>query len=109
MIVELVQFKRPEGATREQVLEEARLTVPRWRANTELVRKHYVAADDGTIGAFYIWPSREAAQRGHDAEWIAGVEQRTGEKPTIRYFDLFMLLDNETGRVTEFAPDAPAG
>jgi hypothetical protein len=53
-------------------------------------------------GAFYIWPSKEAAQRGHDAEWFANIKVRTGSVPTIRYFDLTMIVDNEAGSVTEF-------
>ena len=106
MIVEFVQFTYPPGLTREQILEDARTTIPRWRANKELVRKHYIVGEDGTGGAFYIWPSKEAAQRGHDAEWRAGVEQRTGAPPTIRYFDLLMVLDNETGTVAEYPPNA---
>ena len=106
MIVEFVQFRQPPGWTRDQVLADARDTIPRWRANSELVRKHYVIGDDDMGGAFYIWPSREAAERGHDAEWRAGVEKRTGSKPEIRYFDLLMILDNEAGSVTEFPPDA---
>ena len=31
--------------------------------------------------------------------------KRTGGAPTIRYFDLFLLIDNEKGTVTEF-PEA---
>jgi hypothetical protein len=102
MIVEYVLFKTPRGMSREQILEGARHTIPRWQTNKELIRKHYIESDDGYGGAFYIWPSKEAAQRGHDAEWIAGVEKRTGAPPTIRYFDLLMVLDNETGKVTEY-------
>jgi hypothetical protein len=64
MIVEFVQFTYPPGLTREQILEDARTTIPRWRSNKELVRKHYIVGDDGSGGAFYIWPSKEAAQRG---------------------------------------------
>ena len=97
MIVEYVLFKTPPGLTREQVLEGARHTVSRWQANKELIRKHYIESEDGFGGAFYIWPSKEAAQRGHDAQWRAGVEQRTGAPPTIRYFDLLMIVDNEAG------------
>ena len=78
MIVEFVQFKYPPGWTREQILEDARTSVPRWRGNKELVRKHYIAGEDGTGGAFYIWPSKEAAQRGHNAEWLANIKARTG-------------------------------
>jgi len=51
--------------------------------------------EDGTGGAFYIWPSKEAAQRGHNAEWLANIRARTGSVPTIRYFDLTMIVDNE--------------
>lgn len=66
LIVEFVQFTYPPGLTRQQILEDARTTVPRWRANNELIRKHYIV--DGAGGAFYIWPSKEAAQHGHNAE-----------------------------------------
>jgi len=30
------------------------------------------------------------------------VIKRAGSAPTIRYFDLFLLIDNEKGTVTEF-------
>jgi len=107
MIVEFVQFTYPPGMTREQILE-ARTTIPRWQANKELIRKHYIANDDGTGGAFYIWPSKEAAQRGHNAEWFANIKARTGAVPTIRYYDLMMIVDNEAGTVTEFPPNVIA-
>jgi hypothetical protein len=105
MIVEYVLFNYPPGLTREQILQDARTTVAGWRANKELIRKHYIAGEDGSGGAFYIWPSKEAAQRGHDAKWRASIEKRTGSKPVIRYFDLLMIVDNEAGAVTEFPPN----
>jgi hypothetical protein len=108
MIVEHVQFTYPPGMTREQILEDARTTIPRWRGNRELIRKHYIMNEDGTGGAFYIWPSKEAAQRGHNAEWFANIKARTGATPTIRYYDLMMIVDNEAGSVTEFPPDVIA-
>ena len=107
MIVELVLFKSPPGMDREAILADARTTVPRWRANPELLRKHYLLSDDGYGGAFYIWPSRAAAEKGHDEHWRANLKRRTGSEPTIRYFDLLMIVDNEAGKVTEFA--APSG
>ena len=108
MIVEYVLFKSPPGKSRDEILADARKTVPKWRANRELVRKHYIESEDGYGGAFYIWPSREAAERGHDAAWRAGVEQRTGSTPVIRYFDLLMIVDNEAGKVTEYPVNADA-
>jgi hypothetical protein len=108
MIVEYVQFKYPAGWTREQILEDARPTADKWRANKELIRKHYIADENGNGGAFYIWPSKEAAQRGHDEAWRAGIEKRTGSSPVIRYFDLLMIVDNEAGTTTEFPSNVTA-
>jgi len=108
MIVEFVQFKYPPGLTREQILEDGRTTIPRWRANKELIRKHYIVGEDGAGGAFYIWPSKAAAQRGHNEEWFANIKARTGATPTIRYFDLLMIVDNEAGATTEFPPNPTA-
>ena len=104
MILELVTFK---SATqdREAVLADARKTVARWQANPELIRKHFLLGDDGTGAGAYIWPSREAAQRAHDATWRESVIARTGGAPVIRYFDLLMLIDNEAGTVREFPPE----
>lgn len=108
MILELVTFKAPPGWDRARIAEDAKHTVPRWTANRELLRKHFVrglGADEGTLGGVYLWPSIDAARKAHDAAWRAGVLQRTGGEPTIRYFDLFLLIDNEHGAVTEFAED----
>jgi hypothetical protein len=108
MIVELVQFESPIDKPRAKLLEEAKETLPRWRANKDLIRKHYMNDGNGYGAGFYIWPNREAAQKAHDAEWQAMVEKRTGSKPTFRYFDLLMVLDNEKGTVTEWPePDQP--
>ena len=104
MIVELVTFKAPPGADWDDILKDARAVIPRWRANAELRRKHYLLSEDrGTCAGLYIWPSRAAAEAAHDAAWRAGVEKRTGSAPVIAYFDLMMLLDNEAGTVTEWS------
>ena len=38
MILELVEFNSPEGWSRQQVAEEARNVIPKWRANKEMLR-----------------------------------------------------------------------
>ena len=106
MILELVEFNSPKGLSRAQVAEEARNVIPKWRANKELLRKHFLLELNGKTGAgVYIWPSVDAAKRAHDEAWRQSVIKRTGAAPTIRYFDLFLLIDNEKGEVTEF-PEA---
>ncbi len=111
MIVELVTFKTPRGWDRARVLEDAKHTVPKWAANRDLLRKHFplgIGDDAGLSVGIYIWPSVEAAQRAHDAEWRESVKRRSGGYPTIQYFDLFLLIDNEHGRVTEWEADGEA-
>ena len=104
MIVELVTFGAPPGAGWDGILADARATIPRWRANRQLVRKHYLLGEDGKeCAGLYIWPSRQAAEAAHDTAWREAVEQRTGSPPAIRYFDLQMLLDNEAGTVAEWS------
>jgi hypothetical protein len=104
MIVELVTFKAPPGASWDDILADAQHVIPKWRANPQLVRKHFLLSDNGEeCAGLYIWPTRDAAEAAHDATWRAAVEKRTGAPPTIRYFGLQMLLDNEAGTVTEWS------
>jgi hypothetical protein len=106
MILELVEFNSPKGWTRQQVAEDARHVVAKWQGNKELLRKHFLLELNGITGAgVYIWPSLDAAQRAHNEDWKQSVIKRTGAAPTIRYFDLFLLIDNENGTATEF-PEA---
>jgi hypothetical protein len=103
MILELVLFKNPPGLERAQELEGARSVVAKWRANADLIRKHFMRSEDGAQGgAVYLWKSRAAAEAAHGPEWRASVKARTGSEPTCQYFDLLILLDNEAGEVTEF-------
>jgi hypothetical protein len=104
VIVELVTFRATPRADWDAILAEARATIPRWRANPQLVRKHYLLGEDGTeCAGLYVWRTRAAAEAAHDAAWRRAMEQRTGAAPVIRYFDLQMLLDNEAGTVTEWS------
>jgi len=111
MILELVRFKSPAGWDRAHTVEHAKETVAEWVANRDLVRKYFFKGFGetlGTGGGVYIWPSIEAAKKAHNEKWCEGVKQWTGDYPTIRYYDLFLLVDNEQGRVTEWAEDGTA-
>lgn len=54
MIVEMVTFTRPDGFRDEDLLEDARSTVAHWRANPDLIRKHSLAGEDGTVMGLYV-------------------------------------------------------
>ena len=102
MIVEMVRFDRPEGFSDNDLMEDARSTVAHWRANPELIRKQFLAGEDGTVIGLYLWPDRAAAKRAHDAAWVERFRARTGVEPRFAYFDLFMMIDNAAGEVTDF-------
>ena len=108
MILELVLFKSPAGMDRAAILEDAKHTVARWRANPDLVRKHYLLSDDGYGGGAYLGPPPAAPPRGPAGACRDGVKKRTGSEPVIRYFDLLMMVDNENGSVTEWTEGGEA-
>ena len=75
------------------------------------LRKHFVlgvGANEGTTAGIYIWPSVEAAKKAHNDEWREAVKTRSGGYPTMQYFDLFLLIDNEHSRVIEWMADGKA-
>lgn len=102
MIVEMVTFDSPEGFTDDDLIADARSTVDHWRANPDLIRKHFTKGADGKVMGIYIWPDRAAAERAHDAAWVARFRERTGVEPGITYADLFMVIDNVSGEVQEY-------
>src|SRR6476659_2505827 len=98
-------YTLPSWSARAELLEGAKHTIPKWMANGDLLRKHFalgVGSDEGTTVGMYIWPSVEAAKKAHNDEWREAVKARSGGYPTNQYFDLFLLIDNEHGRVTEW-------
>ena len=103
MICEIVSYPAPAGANREEIIEDAESVVPKWQAQPDLIRKHFLwSADDQRCCGVYLWKSRDAAERAHDAAWRDAVAKRTGEVPEISYFDAFMILDNESDEVTVY-------
>ena len=103
MIGELVVYPAPKGLNREEIIKDAQTVVPKWQAEPELIRKHFMWSDDKKwVSGFYLWKSRAAAEAAHNEEWRSAVKKRTGEAPKISYFDAFMILDNETRTVTVF-------
>ena len=73
-----IQFAEGLDAA-QQVAEDARHVIPKWQANKELLRKHFLLELDGKTGAgVYIWPSVEAAQNAHNEDWRQSVIKRTG-------------------------------
>ncbi len=100
MIGELIKYPAPKGEDRDGIIEDAKTVIPKWQAQPDLIRKHFMWSDDKEwVSGFYLWKSRESAEKAHNAEWQKAVKERTGKLPEISYFDVFMILDNENDDV----------
>ena len=106
MFAELVKLKKPEGMNRDDAAKDTWNAVPRWKANPDLIRKHFLYGEDGCLYGFYLWKSKEAALEGHNKEWQEMTKERTGAMPEFSYFDVMMILDNEADAIDEYEPAA---
>jgi hypothetical protein len=101
MITEIVLFDLPKGITREQMLRQFRDSVPRWRDNPDMIRKHMIfdlAAGKG--GGVYLWKSVEDAKRWHGEDFRQRILAAFGAEPTYQYFDTPVIVDNAARDVT---------
>lgn len=104
MIGEFVKYPANPDWDRDDIVKDAFTVIEKWQAQSELVRKHFMWSDDGKwLSGFYLWKSRKAAEAAHNDEWRQKVKDRTGQFPEISYFDAFLILDNESGEVTEYS------
>ena len=105
MICEIVRFQVREGATRNDVLSDARSVATRWRQEPDLIRKHFLFDGDRETIGMYLWKSRDAAEKAHDETWRQRVRDTHGSEPSISYFDTLMIVDNWADSVTEYGGD----
>lgn len=96
MITEIVTFDIRDGLTRDEVLALYEQTLPRWRANPDLIRKTYLYDEAGQRGGgIYLWRNIEAAKHAHDADWCAMAERMYGCAPRFDYYETPLLLEND--------------
>lgn len=96
MITEIVLFDLPAGTTRAAMIAQFTDSIPRWRDNPELLRKHMIFdLERRKGGGIYLWPSIEAAQRAHDEAFRRRILAHFGSEPAYQYFDTPVIVDNE--------------
>ena len=95
MITEIVTFDLPDSITQAELLEKYNATVPRWRANPNLIRKTYLyCADKNQGGGIYLWKTKEAALEAHNADWCQMAQDMYGSPPSFTYYDTLFIIDN---------------
>ena len=98
VIATIVTFSHSEATYDRASLEAInRSTAPKYQGLAGLVWKSYwyddMARENGGI---YLWTSREAAEATHDQVHLGRLETLYGVRPTVRWLDVPVFVDNRT-------------
>jgi Putative mono-oxygenase ydhR len=104
MITAIVQYKLPPHIDQAACAAHFRAIAPGFRDVPGLITKQFIYADDGWAGGVYLWETRAAAEAFYSGPWLAGIRERYGMDPQIKFFETACLTDNATGMV--LLPDA---
>jgi len=96
MIAALITFDVESPLSLEEATAKFESTAPNYRGLPHLISKAYIRSEDGrTVGGFYVWDSREAANAMYGGDWEDRVTAVYGVKPHLQYFDVPVLIENE--------------
>jgi hypothetical protein len=96
MIAALITFELDTPLSLEEATATFESTAPHYRGLDHLISKAYIRSADGrTVGGFYVWDSRAAAETMYGGDWEARVTAVYGAKPRLQYFDVPVLIQNE--------------
>ena len=97
MIIAIVQIPGLQRSEADAIAG-ARTTAPTYVDMPGLKRKYYLNGEAGG-GGVYLWESREAAEAWYDADWADKMEKRFGARPTLTYYENYVVVDNDAGEV----------
>ena len=99
MIVAIVQIPMPRRS-RADAIASAEKTAPTYvdLGGKGLIRKYYLNGDAGGRGV-YLWSSLQAAKAWYTPEWETRVAAQFGAKPTVTYYENYVVVDNESREV----------
>lgn len=104
MITEIVTFDLPKGMTRDQIVANFRDSIPRWRDNPDMIRKHMIFdLENGKAGGVYLWHSVADAKRWHDDVFHERIHSLFGSVPSYQYFETPVIVDNSAKQVLDAA------
>ena len=112
MITAIVQYKLPPSIDLRACAKHFRNIAPGFRSVPGLIRKQFIYAEDGWAGGVYLWKSRADAEAFYRGPWLAGIRERYGMDPQIKYFHTACVTDNSNAndiKVLEYEAEEAAG
>ena len=104
MITAIVQYRLPPSIDLAACAAHFRKIAAGFRDVPGLIRKQFIYAEDGWAGGVYLWKTRADAEAFYSGPWLAGIRERYGMEPFIRYFHTACVTDNSAEAV--LLPDA---
>jgi hypothetical protein len=102
MIAALILFDTQGTLDIDEASERFNTTAPNYRGRTDLHSKAYIFEEDGSsLGGFYLWESREAAEAMYSDAWKAKATVIYGVPPVIRYFEVPVHIENRVAAVAD--------
>ena len=103
MICAIVEYRVKEGMTEAEINEMFKMAAPMFQ-DTPGLHKKYFCFEKGTQNAlsFYLWESREAAEKLFTNELKEQFVQMSGFAPVIRYVDPVLVVDNDIKEIQYF-------
>ena len=101
MITAIVRYNLPKSIDYNACLRHFKKIAPGFREAKGLVSKHFICSSRGVVaGGVYQWKTLKDAKAFYSGPWMKGIVDRYGMEPSIEYFDVFAITDNDAGTVT---------
>lgn len=101
MIIVIVNFPAPKGASIESMTDAFSSTAPLYEGLPGLIRKCYLFdPETGVGGGAYFWENREQAEAFYNKAWRDRLTEKYGAQPDIRFFESPITVDNTLATVT---------
>ena len=102
MITVIVNFKLPDGMSREEIILKFEQNIQKWSDNSDLIRKNYLIDYERKIaGGVYLWKEKMHADIWLGAEFRKMIKDNYGEEPTFAFFETPIVVDNIAGDITK--------
>ncbi|MFV0243606.1 MAG: monooxygenase [Qingshengfaniella sp.] len=105
MLIAIVQIPGLQRSE-EEAIKSALTSLPLYDGLDGLKCKYFLNGEAGG-GGVYLWESREKADAWYNDDWARKIEERFGARPTLTYYENYVVIDNDAGTLSVNAAVSP--